>query len=233
MYNEGENIISVLNKFDSEVNTPFRILLCYDHDDDTSLQAIEGRIFRFEVLPLKNGGAGAHGAVITCFNYSNAECVIVFPADDVDNQDIIDTMYDKFMEGNEIVVPSRFIEGGSMEECPLLKSILVKTASTTLYFLSSIPVRDASNGFRLFSRKILDCVQIESTKGFTYSIELLVKCARLKWPIGEVPAKWRERSKGISRFQVIRWTPSYLRWYFYGLATTWLGKSPSSVLLKQ
>ena len=141
-------------------------------------------------------------------------------------------MYDNFLEGNEVVVASRFIEGGSMSGCPILKSMLVRTASTTLYYLSSIPVRDASNGFRLFSRKILNHVQIESTKGFTYSIELLVKCARLKWPIGEVPAKWRERSKGKSRFQVIRWTPIYLKWYFYGLATTWLDKSPNSVLLK-
>ena len=232
VYNEGENIISVLNKFDSEVKTPFKILLCYDHDDDTSLQAIKGRSFRFEVLPLKNQGTGVHSAVMTGFNYTNAECVIVFPADDVDNQNIIDMMYDNFLEGNEVVVASRFIEGGSMAGCPILKSMLVRIASTTLYYLSSIPVRDASNGFRLFSRKILNHVQIESTKGFTYSIELLVKCARLKWPIGEVPAKWRERSKGKSRFQVIRWTPKYLKWYFYGLATTWLDKSPNSVLLK-
>ena len=41
-----------------------------------------------------------------------------------------------------------------MKGCPLLKSILVRTASWSLYFFSSIPVKDASNGFRLFSNNL-------------------------------------------------------------------------------
>ena len=72
-----------------------------------------------------------------------------------------------------------------MKNCPLIKSILVRTASFTLYFLSSIPVRDASNGFRLFSRKLLKQIKIESKVGFAYSLELLVKCHRLKKNIVE------------------------------------------------
>ena len=64
-------------------------------------------------------------------------------------------MYDKFLsEKADIVVASRFIKGGTMVGCPFLKAILVRTASTTLYLLSSIPVRDASNGFRLFSDRL-------------------------------------------------------------------------------
>ena len=78
----------------------------------------------------------------------------------------------------DIVVASRFIKGGSMKGCPLLKSILVRTASFTLFKLSSIPVRDASNGFRLFSGRLLKKVQIEARLGFAYSLELLVKCNR-------------------------------------------------------
>ena len=69
-------------------------------------------------------------------------------------------MYKKFTEGNDIVVASRFIKGGSMKNCPIIKSILVRLASSSLYLLSSIPVRDASNGFRLFSTKLLNTLRI-------------------------------------------------------------------------
>ena len=119
-----------------------------------------------------------------------------------------------------------------MKGCPLIKSILVRLASSTLYILSSIPVRDASNGFRLFSRHLLNIVHIESNVGFAYSLELLSKCNRLKLNIKEIPAQWEERIVGSSRFKIIKWLPEYLRWYFYGLGTTWLRKKPEDVKKK-
>ena len=61
-------------------------------------------------------------------------------------------MYKLFIKGNDIVVPSRFIEGGEMKDCPLIKSILVRVGNFTLFKLSNIGVRDSSNGFRLFSK---------------------------------------------------------------------------------
>ena len=93
---------------------------------------------------------------------------------------------------------------------------LLRTASYTLFKLSSIPVRDASNGFRLFSKNLLEKVKIESKLGFAYSLELLVKCNRLKMVIEEVPAKWEERSIGKSNFKILNWLNEYLRWYIYG-----------------
>ena len=159
----------------------------------------------------------------------NSDCVIVYPADDFLNISIIDKMYATFKNNSDIVVASRFIKGGSMKGCPLIKSILVRVASTTLYLLSSIPVRDASNGFRLFSRRLLNTVNIESKIGFAYSLELLAKCNRLKLKIAEIPAQWEERSEGSSRFKIIKWLPEYLKWYFYGLSTTWLKKDAQDV----
>ncbi len=79
----------------------------------------------------------------------------------------------------------------------------------------------------------MDEIAIESDQGFCYSIELLVKCHRLGWRIGEVPAQWFERAHGSSRFRVIRWLPAYLRWYRYAFATTYLRRSPQSVPLKR
>jgi len=108
----------------------------------------------------------------------------------------------------------------------------VRIGNFTLRHLGRLPTRDATNGFRLFTRRVLDQIVIESDRGFCYSIELLVKCHRLHWRIGEVPAQWRERTCGTSRFQVVKWLPGYLRWYFYAFATTYLRASPRTVPLK-
>ena len=177
---------------------------------------------------MKNPKTGPCSAVIEGLNHGGSECVIVYPADDFLNPKMIDQMYESFKDGNDIVVASRFMKGGSMKGCPFLKSILVRTASATLYFLSSIPVQDASNGFRLFSRRLIKTINIESKIHFAFSLEMLVKCHRLKLKISEIPAQWEERSERSSSVKIFKWLPEYLRWYFYGLGTTWLKKVPQN-----
>jgi dolichol-phosphate mannosyltransferase len=134
--------------------------------------------------------------------------------------------------GCDIVCPSRFMPGGAMVGCPLLKAVLVRSGNFTLRHLARVPTSDASNGFRLFSRRVIRHIVVESREGFCYSIELLVKTHRLRWRIGEVPVRWFERRHGASRFRVLRWLPAYLRWYGYAFATTWLRRPPTTVVLQ-
>jgi hypothetical protein len=81
----------------------------------------------------------------------------------------------------------------------------------------------------VFGEGRLRAIPLESTEGFTYSIELLVKCHRLGWRIGEVPVEWHERKTGQSRFKVIRWLPAYFRWFKYAFETTYLKRGPEAV----
>tara|TARA_A100001015_G_scaffold189310_1_gene210868 strand:+ start:769 stop:1485 length:717 start_codon:yes stop_codon:yes gene_type:complete len=225
VFNEGKKVYNLLKLFNNNIKNKFRVLFCYDLDDDNIFNYIEKfQEFNFEIKFIKNPSRGPCSAIKQGFLMSNSECVIVYPADDFLNFNILDKMYSNFKMGSEIVAASRFVKGGSMKRCPFLKSFLVRAASYSLYYLSSIPIKDASNGFRLFSRKILDEIKIESKVGFAYSLEILVKCNRLNYKITEIPAQWEERSEGSSRFKIFKWLPQYLKWYRYGFATTWLRK---------
>tara|TARA_Y100000022_G_C13156717_1_gene332023 strand:- start:117 stop:836 length:720 start_codon:yes stop_codon:yes gene_type:complete len=225
VFNEGEKILKLMEFFKSNIKTKFRVLFCYDLETDDIFEYKEKfKEFDFEIILIKNPSRGPCSAIKEGFKSGNSDCVIVYPADDFINFEILDIMYNHYLDGNHIVAASRFIKGGSMKNCPLLKSILVRLASFTLYHLSSIPIKDASNGFRLFSRKLLNEMNIESEVGFAYSLELLAKCNRLGYKISEVPAQWEERSEGSSRFKIFKWLPQYLKWYIYGLSTTWLRK---------
>lgn len=234
VYNEGENILLVLGSLKQYVRTPFRVLLCYDSEDDTTLTALrKAPAFPFEVVLVKNRGRGAHAAVLSGFESSSAPAVLVFPGDDDYNAPRLDSMMVEFRAGCDVVAASRFMPGGCMEGCPWLKAVLVRGSAFLLYHVARVPTHDASNGFRLFSRRVIESIPIESTAGFTYSLELLAKCHRLGWKIGEVPVAWHERRNGTSRFRVLKWLPEYLVWFFYCFATALRLKKPASVKRKE
>jgi dolichol-phosphate mannosyltransferase len=233
VYNEGENIRGVLASLASNVTVPFRVLICYDRDDDDTLPVLE----RFDdprcpVVRVKNRGKGAFGAVVTGFAESTAPAVLVFPADDDYNAPRLNAMVNALRAGNDIVCASRFIPGGKMEGCPWLKAAIVRGSAFVLHHLARLPTHDPSNGFRLFSQRLLRSVPLETTEGFAYSIELLVKCYRLGWGIAEVPVEWHERKKGQSRFKVLGWLPTYFRWFRYAFETTYLRRGPDAVALR-
>jgi dolichol-phosphate mannosyltransferase len=235
VYNEGANILQTLQSIAREVATPKRVLICYDREDDDTLPAIRDNRATLGDLVIdfvRNRGRGAQGAVLSGFAAGRAPYAVMVPADDDYNAGIIDAMLARAETGCDIVCASRFMAGGSMVGCPWLKALLVRTGNFTLYHLARLPTRDASNGFRLFSRRTMGEIAVESDRGFCYSIELLVKCHRLGWQIGEVPANWFERTSGSSRFQVLRWLPAYLRWYAYAFATTYLRRPARTVRLK-
>jgi glycosyltransferase involved in cell wall biosynthesis len=235
VYNEGRNIVATLAALKRSVTTPARVLICYDHAEDDTLPAIRANAQAHAGLAVefvRNRGRGAHAAVMTGFAASTAPFVLMYPADDDTNAPMLDGMVALARGGCDIVCASRFMPGGSMVGAPWLKTVLVRGGNFTLHHFARLPTTDASNGFRLFSRRVIERIVVESNQGFCYSIELLVKVHRLGWKIGEVPVEWFERRHGESRFRVLRWLPSYLRWYWYAFATTMLRRPPETVPLK-
>ena len=232
VYNESRNILAALGALARDVKTPARVLICYDAEDDDTLPAVRNNMQAYAGLPvefIRNSGRGAHTAIMSGFRASNAPFVVVYPADDDRNAAILDRMVTCAEQGGDVVCASRFMPGGSMVGCPWLKAALVRSASFTLHHFARLPAQDASNGLRLFSRRVIEQIPVESDQGFAYSIELLVKAHRLRWPISQVPSQWIERRQGQSRFRVLKWLPAYLRWYGYAFATTFLRRRPETV----
>jgi glycosyltransferase involved in cell wall biosynthesis len=235
VYNEGRNILSTLGALAREMKTPARVLICYDRPDDDTLPAVRDNPNAYPGLPVefvRNPGRGAHSAVLAGFAASTAPHIVVFPADDDFNAGILDAMVRQAQGGADIVCASRFMPGGTMEGCPWLKAAMVRTAAFLLHRIARLPTYDPTSGFRLFSRRVIERIRIESDQGFCYSIELLVKAHRLGWRVAEMPAVWFERKHGTSRFRVLKWAPAYLRWFRYAFATTFLRRPPSTVTLK-
>ena len=164
VYNEGANILRTLQSIMRKVRTPLRVLICYDREDDDTLPAIASNREVLGTLTIefvRNRGRGAHGAVLTGFAASNRPLTLVLTADDDYNAGIIGAMVAKAQSGCDVVCASRFARGGSMTGCPLIKAMLTIVGNFSLYYLARLPTSDATNGFRLFSRHVLDEIAID------------------------------------------------------------------------
>src|SRR5438876_740422 len=83
VYNEGANIQRVLESFRRELIFPYRALICYDFDEDSTLAALEplsSDEYRYQLV--KNEGRDVLDAILSGLRRTTASFVITFPADD-------------------------------------------------------------------------------------------------------------------------------------------------------
>lgn len=214
VFREEGNISKTLEEIFkiSEIN--FRVLVVYDFDEDPTIQVIKNNFEKNEIIYLKNKYQGLNGAIKTGFENIQSKAALLYPADDHENFNLICKMFNKYNEGYDIVCASRFIDGGSYQGAPLVKRLIVKFVSFTLTNFTSLPTKDATNGFRLFSKSVVEKFPIESKKGFTFSIELLAKAYRNNYKIAEMPEKWPVRTSGESKFSYYS-IPFYFKWYIH------------------
>ncbi len=53
VYNEDENIVRLLEALENEILCNFRVLICYDSDNDTTLKKLKMKIKQFVVSGLQ------------------------------------------------------------------------------------------------------------------------------------------------------------------------------------
>jgi hypothetical protein len=143
-------------------------------------------------------------------------------ADGSDEPAIVDRMVALARDGADVVAASRYMRGGHQIGGPLLKRLMSRTAGLTLHWFAGIATHDPTNNFKLYARRFLDAVTIDSTAGFELALELTVKATLDGRRVAEVPTTWRDRTAGQSNFKLRTWLPHYLHWYGRALVGRWL-----------
>ena len=219
VYNEGENAAATLRGIVEQTHTrPLEVLVVHDFDEDTTVpvvQRLQGEMPELRLLRNRLG-RGVLNAIKAGLGAAAAPYVLVTMGDASDDPKDIDAMYALAAAGADVVAGSRYMRGGRQIGGPLLKRTMSRTAGLSLHWLGGLPIHDATSNFRLYSRRLLDRVTIESTGGFELGIELTVKAYLLGMKIAEVPTTWRDRTAGTSRFKLWQWLPRYLHWYWRG-----------------
>ncbi len=201
------------------------MLIVYDFPEDNTLPALAELTPPCERVRLVHNtlGRGVLNAIKAGFQASKGEVVIVMMADRSDDPHTVTAMARLVREGVDVVAGSRYVRGGRQEGGPLLKRTLSRLAGTSLHYLAGLPIHDATNNFRAYSRRVIEQVPIEGGASFAIALELTLKAHWRGWRLAEVPTTWRDRTAGESRFRLWAWMPHYLRWYSRALARAWLG----------
>ena len=216
VYQEGENIGPLLDALAATADLrSHEILLVYDRDDDSTLPVVERLSPRFPTLrTVKNAyGGGARKALLTGFAAARGEGICVVMADLSDDLRLLPRMQALLSEGFDLVCPSRYMPGGRQVGGPPLKGFLSRWAGRSLHFLAGLPTRDPTNNFKLYRTSMLRGLEIETEGGFEVALEITVKAWKAGYQVAELPAEWRDRTAGTSRFRMWQWIPRYLRWY--------------------
>ena len=219
VYNEGDNFPELYRQLKNKVKTPFKLIVVYDFDEDDTVPVAKKYQKKDKNLVLRKNtlGKGPLNALLTGFNYVKRGPVVVMMADLSDDTDLIDKMYKKYLDGATVVCPSRYMKGGKQIGGPWFKRMLSRISGISLYWVRRVPTHDITNSFRLYDKNFINSIEIESTGGFDVTMEITVKAFRQRKKIVEMPTIWRDRTAGEAKFQLWKWLPSYLRWYFYAL----------------
>lgn len=228
VYNEGASISSVLTSLESSLRTSHETLVVYDFAEDDSVPVVEALMAAVPGLCLHRNqlGAGALNAIRSGIQASRGRYVLVAMADGSDDHAVVEQMVALAEGGAAVVAASRYAPGGAQVGGPPAKAAASRLAGLLLHHVGGMPIHDPTNNFKLYSRAFLDQVRIQSTGGFEVALELSVKAYAGGWPMAEVPATWRGRTSGQSRFQLVRWLPAYLRWFAAGMAAGLVGRRP-------
>ena len=146
----------------------------------------------------RSGKLGLGTAVIAGFLASRAPVVGVMDADFSHPPDVLPTLYRVLQELRvDAVVGSRYIAGGRVENWPFLRQLASKLACVMAWPLT--PVRDATSGFFLIRRDVVDGVRI-AAGGFKICLELLMRSPVRS--VAEVPYVFTDRTIGESKMSV-------------------------------
>lgn len=218
VYNEGRIIGETIKRVEKAITIPHELLIVYDMDQDTTVPVVKKIQPKYPNIKIvkNNYGGGALDALKTGLKKAQGEAVCVMMADLTDDPTVLNKMYEKYQQGYDVVAASRYMKGGRQIGGPVIKQILSRVAGISLHYLIGLPTHDATNSFRLYSKKFLSTVKVESDGGFELAIELTVKAHFTGYKVTEVPTTWTYLAKE-SRFYLKKWLPKYLKWYLWAI----------------
>jgi dolichol-phosphate mannosyltransferase len=119
----------------------------------------------------------------------------------------------------QLVIGSRYVDGGGTVDWGLQRQILSKGANTFARLVLGLKAHDCTGAFRCYRREVLESIELDEifSDGYSFLIEILYKCQRRGWEIGEVPIIFEDRRHGaskISRREIFKalYTVLCLRW---------------------
>lgn len=213
-YNEADNIDELVSEL-LDLPARFGVLIVDDNSPDGTGQKADlwaaQSPERVRVIH-RPGKLGLGTAYVAGFRAGleelNASKMMTMDADFSHHPRYIPAMFELSLQ-KDVVIGSRYVDGGGSKNCTWKRVYLSKAANFVARTLLGLQAHDATAGFRLYRREVLESIPLDQifSSGYSFLVEILFMCERRGWEIGEVPIIFEDRRKGttkISRNEVFK-----------------------------
>ncbi|MFC0262797.1 polyprenol monophosphomannose synthase [Fontibacter flavus] len=206
-YNELENIQEIILKV-MGLEGDFDLLIIDDNSPDGTAEVVKNLKKDFpERLHLiqREGKLGLGTAYIEGFRYglmNGYQYIFEMDADFSHNpQDLIRLYKACAEEGYDMAIGSRYITGVNVVNWPMGRVLMSFFASKYVQFITGMPIKDATAGFKCYTRRVLEAINLNSIQfiGYAFQIEMKFTTWKLGFKIKEVPIIFTDRTKGTSK----------------------------------
>lgn len=208
-YNESENIKGILHliKEHLPINTTVEAIVVDDNSPDGTGKIAEDYFeslkekTRYTVSVInRKTKEGLSSAILNGIQQAKGKIIIVMDSDFSHPPQLIPKLVDVLKQSKtDIVVASRYLNGGSIQGWSLKRKMISRVATVIAKRGLGIKESDPMSGFFAFNKEIIKGINFDAI-GYKFLLEMIVKARGVA--IKEIPYTFLDRQKGKSKLGV-------------------------------
>ena len=210
-YNEEENIENIIQQILKEEKNQskhtFSILVVDDNSTDETQTIVQRYISLNSKVHLVTGQKKGLGDAYKrgfkfALNDLKADLIFQMDSDGQHDASLIPDFVSYIEEGKDVVIGSRFIDGGTTPDFSFTRLLMSKVGNLLVRYVGGIAqVKDCTSGYRAIRASYLKELDFSylSTRGYSFQSSLICDLAWRGADISEIPIEFSSRQGGDSK----------------------------------
>lgn len=158
---------------------------------------------------------GFGGAYRKGISVIKGDKMLVLDSDGSHDPKFIPDIYNKFIEGYDVVIGSRYTKGGKTEDA-VTSRIMSHILNGVFRLVTGVKAKDLSTNFRIYRADVLHEIKLTSVNYDVLEEVLLLMKIKIgkSFKVGEIPITFNKRIAGESKRRLIPFIMSYIKTMF-------------------